>query len=131
MLSGTVRRDESNLFGVNENQKGVPLGALGMSWHLSKEGFYERSKIAKWFPFLKLRVTDGYNGNVDRSVSAYTTANVNPMTNNFGALNASIINPPNADLRWEKIHVLNFGVDFSTHNDQFGGTAEYYYKDGA
>ena len=34
MLSGTVRRDESNLFGVNENQKGVPLGALGMSWHI-------------------------------------------------------------------------------------------------
>jgi len=52
------------------------------------------------------------------------------MANNFGAINASIINPPNADLRWEKIHVLNFGVDFSTNNDQFGGTAEYYLKTG-
>ena len=130
LLSGTVRRDESNLFGVNENQKGVPLGSLGLSWHLSKEGFYERSTVAKWLPFLKLRVTDGYNGNVDRSVSAYTTANVNPVVNNFGALNASIINPPNADLRWEKIHVLNFGVDFATHDDRFGGTAEYYIKTG-
>jgi TonB-linked SusC/RagA family outer membrane protein len=130
LLNGTIRRDESNLFGVNENQKGVPLGALGLSWHVSKEGFYERSSFAKWFPFLKLRVTDGYNGNVDRSVSAYTTANVNPITNGFGALNASIINPPNADLRWEKIHVLNFGVDFATHNDGFGGTLEYYLKTG-
>ena len=130
LLSGTLRRDESNLFGVNENQKGVPLGALGLSWHLSKERFYERSNMAKWLPFLKLRITDGYNGNVDRSVSAYTTANVNPQTNNFGAINASIINPPNANLRWEKIHVLNFGADFSTHNDQFGGTAEYYLKTG-
>jgi TonB-linked SusC/RagA family outer membrane protein len=130
MLSGTVRRDESNLFGVHENQKGVPLGALGLSWHLSKEPFYERSGTAKWLPFLKLRITDGYNGNVDRSVSAYTTANVNPVTNNFGSIDASIINPPNADLRWEKIHVLNFGVDFSTHNDRFGGTVEYYVKTG-
>jgi TonB-linked SusC/RagA family outer membrane protein len=130
LLSGTVRRDESNLFGVNENQKGVPLGSAGLSWHVSKEGFYGRSRIAKWLPFLKLRVTDGYNGNVDRSVSAYTTANVNQATNNFGAINASIINPPNADLRWEKIHVLNFGVDFSMPNDQFGGTAEYYIKTG-
>jgi TonB-linked SusC/RagA family outer membrane protein len=130
LLNGTIRRDESNLFGVNENQKGVPLGAVGLSWHISKEGFYERSRVGKWFPFLKLRVTDGYNGNVDRSVSAYTTANVNPQANPFGAINASIINPPNADLRWEKIHVVNFGLDFSTHDDRFGGTAEYYLKTG-
>jgi TonB-linked SusC/RagA family outer membrane protein len=130
LLTGTVRRDESNLFGVNENQKGVPLGSAGLSWQISREHFYERSRTAKWLPFLKLRVTDGYNGNINRSVSAYTTANVNPTQNNFGAINASIINPPNEDLRWEKIHVLNFGVDFSTHNDQFGGTAEYYLKTG-
>lgn len=130
VLSGTIRRDESNLFGVNENQKGVPLGSLGLSWQISKERFYAQGHTSKWLPFLKLRVTDGYNGNVDRSVSAYTTANVNPQANNFGAINASIINPPNADLRWEKIHVLNFGADFSTHNDQFGGTAEYYLKTG-
>jgi hypothetical protein len=126
MLSASARRDESNLFGVNANQKGVPLGSVGGSWQISREPFYRW----KWLPFLKLRVTDGYNGNVDRSVSAYTTANVNSQGNTFGAINASIINPPNADLRWEKIHILNFGMDFSTRNDQFGGTAEYYMKTG-
>jgi len=115
---------------VNENQKGVPIGSLGLSWLISREQFYGCTKTSRWLPFLTLRATDGYNGNVDRSVSAYTTANVNPAANNFGAINASIINPPNADLRWEKIHVLNFGVDFSTRNDQFGGTAEYYLKTG-
>ena len=126
LLSGSARRDESNLFGVNENQKGVPLGSVGLSWQISKERFYRLS----WLPFLKLRATDGYNGNVDRSVSAYTTASVNPQPNNYGAINAGIINPPNADLRWEKIHVLNFGVDFATHDDRFGGTVEYYVKNG-
>lgn len=130
ILSGTVRRDESNLFGVHENQKGVPLGSAGLAWQVSKEGFYEHSHTSRWLPFLKLRVTDGYNGNVNRSVSAYTTANVSPLQNGFGAITANIINPPNADLRWEEIHVLNFGVDFSTPNDQFGGTAEYYLKTG-
>ncbi|HLI93477.1 MAG TPA: TonB-dependent receptor plug domain-containing protein, partial [Puia sp.] len=58
MLSASIRRDESNLFGVNENQKGVPLGSLGLAWQLSKEKFYH----SDWLPFLKLRVTDGYNG---------------------------------------------------------------------
>lgn len=126
LLSGSARRDESNLFGVNENQKGVPLGSVGLSWQISKERFYHSKSV----PFLKLRVSDGYNGNVNRSVSAYTTAGVNPLANNYGAINAAIINPPNADLRWERIHVLNFGVDFATHDDRFGGTAEYYVKTG-
>lgn len=126
MLSASIRRDESNLFGVNENQKGVPLGSLGLAWQLSKEAFYR----SNWLPFLKLRVTDGYNGNVNRSVAAYTTANVGPEPNNFGAINASIINPPNADLRWERIHVFNFGADFATSGGRFGGTAEFYLKTG-
>jgi TonB-linked SusC/RagA family outer membrane protein len=126
MLSGSVRRDESNLFGVNANQKGVPLGSVGAAWEISKERFYDWS----WLPFLKLRVTDGYNGNVDRSVSAYTTANISPQSNTFGAINATIINPPNSNLRWERIHILNFGADFATRGDQFGGTVEYYMKTG-
>jgi TonB-linked SusC/RagA family outer membrane protein len=126
MLSASLRRDESNLFGVNENQKGVPLGSVGLAWQISKEKFYQ----VKGLPFLKLRITDGYNGNVNRSVSAYTTANVNPLANNFGVISASIINPPNADLRWEKIHVFNVGADFATPNDRFGGTAEFYLKTG-
>lgn len=126
MLSGSARRDESNLFGVNANQKGVPLGSVGAAWEISRERFYD----LPWLPFLKLRVTDGYNGNVDRSVSAYTTANIGPQSNTFGAIDATIINPPNSNLRWERIHILNFGADFSTRGDQFGGTAEFYLKTG-
>ncbi|HXD76592.1 MAG TPA: SusC/RagA family TonB-linked outer membrane protein, partial [Puia sp.] len=126
LLSGSIRRDESNLFGVNENQKGVPLGSAGLAWVVSGEKFYDW----KWLPVLKLRITDGFNGNVNRSVSAYTTANVSPVANSFGAIDATIINPPNADLRWERIQVINFGVDFATNGDRFGGTAEYYLKKG-
>jgi TonB-linked SusC/RagA family outer membrane protein len=126
LLSASARRDESNLFGVNTNQRGVPLWSTGASWEVSRESFYHLD----WLPLLRLRVTDGYNGNVDRSVSAYTTANVNAQGNTFGAIDASIINPPNADLRWEKIHVYNFGTDFALRGDQFGGTLEYYIKAG-
>jgi len=126
LLSASARRDESNLFGVNTNQRGVPLWSTGASWEVSRENFYHLD----WLPLLRLRVTDGYNGNVDRSVSAYTTANINALSNTFGAINASIINPPNADLRWEKIHVFNFGTDFALRGDQFGGTLEYYIKAG-
>lgn len=125
-LSASARRDESNLFGVKANQKGVPLWSVGGAWELSREKFYHLS----WLPYLKLRVTNGYNGNVDRSVSAYTTANIGSVLNVYGAPVASIINPPNPNLRWERINIFNTGIDFSTKNKRIGGSIEYYIKSG-
>jgi hypothetical protein len=126
MLTASARRDESNLFGVRTNQKGVPLWSAGLAWDISREEFYHFDPI----PFLKLRVTDGYNGNVDRSVSAYTTANVNPGVNIYDNVTAVVVNPPDPTLRWEKIHIYNFGVDFASVKNRFAGTLEYYIKSG-
>ncbi|WP_207514868.1 SusC/RagA family TonB-linked outer membrane protein [Longitalea luteola] len=125
ILSASARKDESNLFGVSANQKGIPLWSVGASWELSQENFYRMG----WLPFLKLRVTNGYKGNVDKTVSAFTTARYdNP--NNYSALPASIANPPNPSLRWEKNHMVNFGVDFATRNSILEGSLEYYFKKG-
>lgn len=126
MVSASARRDESNIFGVNYSQKGVPLWSGGLAWEISKENFYHVYEI----PFLKVRFTDGYNGNVDRNVSAYTTASVNTGVNNYNAITAGIINPPNPNLRWERIHIYNWGLDFATVKNRFGGSVEYYIKRG-
>jgi hypothetical protein len=126
ILSASLRRDESNLFGVKTNQRGVPLWSLGGAWEIAKEKFYQ----LHWLPFLKLRVTNGYNGNVDRSVSAFTTATVNPINNIYGAIINNIINPPNPSLRWERINIFNTGIDFAGKGDRVGGSIEYYIKTG-
>lgn len=125
ILSASARKDESNLFGVSANQKGVPLWSVGASWELNQENFYRIG----WLPYLKLRITNGYNGNVDKSVSAYTTARTDVL-NFYGALPATIINPPNPNLRWEKNHMVNFGVDFATKNSIIEGSLEYYMRKG-
>jgi TonB-linked SusC/RagA family outer membrane protein len=125
VLSASARWDESNLFGVNANQRGVPLWSAGAAWEVSKEDFYRLD----WLPILKLRVTDGYNGNVDRSVSAYTTALINDF-NSYGATTATINNPPNPSLRWERINIFNVGVDFASKGGRVEGTLEYYIKAG-
>ena len=127
MLSASVRRDESNLFGVRANQKGVPLWSVGGAWELSKESFYP---WRQGVPLMRLRVTDGYNGNIDRNVSAYTTAVLNPGLNLYNNPTASIINPPNPSLRWERVHILNAGVDFAAKGNRLSGTLEYYVKSG-
>lgn len=127
VISGSGRLDESNLFGVKTNQKGVPLWSAGLSWLADKESFYH----IYWLPRLKARVTYGFNGNIDKSLSAYTTAVYFPAS--LSLLNApfaSIINPPNPDLRWERDKVINFGVDFSTIHDRISSTVEYYIKNG-
>lgn len=124
-LSGSMRRDESNLFGVKANQKGVPLWSLGASWNIAAESFFQLS----WIDNLKLRITNGYNGNVNKEVSAFVTAQVGP-SNRFGAPTAAIVNPPNPTLRWEKINITNLGLDFSLFERRLEGNVEYYTKKG-
>ncbi len=126
ILSASARRDESNLFGVRTNQRGVPLWSVGGGWILSKEDFYRMN----WLPFLKLRVTDGFNGNVDRSTSAFTTAYVNSSGNSYGAGSSYIGNPANPSLRWERINTFNAGLDFGLRGDRLGGSLDYYIKSG-
>ena len=123
-LSASIRKDESNIFGVNTNQKGVPLWSAGLSWSISDEAFYHM----KWLPYLKARITYGYNGNVYKNISAYTTATYFSNAVSTQLPYATIRNPPNPELRWERVKVVNFGMDFALKGDRLSGTIEYYFK---
>lgn len=126
ILSGSIRRDESNLFGVASNQKGVPLWSTGLAWNISQEKFYH----FKALPYLKLRVTYGYNGNVDKSTSAYLTTQAVDGGNLWGQPILQIKNPPNPSLRWEKVKNINFGLDFGSSQNRITGSLEYWVKNG-
>lgn len=125
-LTASARKDESNLFGVETNMRGVPLWSVGAGWTISRESFF-RSSL---FPFLKLRATYGYNGNIDKSVSAYVTTRVSSSTSSFGLPYLALVNPPNPNLRWEKVGVLNLGIDFSLKKNVVNGSFEYFIKKG-
>ncbi|MXV50353.1 SusC/RagA family TonB-linked outer membrane protein [Pedobacter sp. HMF7647] len=125
--SGSLRFDQSNIFGVNTNQKGVPLYSVGLGWNVSNEPFF---KLA-WLPYLKLRASLGENGNVDNSLSAYPTAAYENGTTTLTRLPyARLINPPNPDLRWERVRTWNVGLDFNLRNSVLGGSIDYYRKRG-
>lgn len=126
-LTGSARLDRSNIFGVRANQKGVPLYSAGFSWNISDEDFYQLSAL----PQLKARATFGYNGNVDRSLSAVTTASYFSSAGTATNLPyATINNPPNPDLRWERVMVTNVGLDFSFKNQRIYGSIDAYQKKG-
>jgi TonB-linked SusC/RagA family outer membrane protein len=128
LFNGSLRRDASNLFGVNTNQKSVPLWSTGLGWIVSEEEFLKVNAIS----FLKLRWSYGYNGNTNSNVTAVTTA-----TSYSGASNLltqlpymSLRTPPNPALKWERIKIVNTGIDFEFWRGRLGGSVEYYQKRG-
>jgi TonB-dependent starch-binding outer membrane protein SusC len=125
-ISGSFRKDASNLFGLATNDKWNPFWSAGVSWLLSNENFYNNSL----FTYLKLRTTYGFTGNVDQSKSAVTiaqTVSTDPWT---GYPFSIVTQLGNRDLRWEKVRNLNIGVDFALKDNIISGSIEYYQKKG-
>lgn len=125
-LSGSMRKDMSNLFGVKTNEKGVPLWSVGSSWNISDESFYNLS----FLPYLKLRTTYGLSGNLDSRRSAITTIRSGGTAFYTNLPQSFIENYPNPELRWEKVKMFNIGADFQLINNVLSGSVEYYHKSG-
>lgn len=124
-LSLSARKDASNLFGVEANRKGVPLWSTGASWNISDEPFYKINLI----PVLRARLTYGFSGNLPTDQSALTIISYAPATDNVVKLPfANISNPPNPMLRWEKVGMINAGIDFGFKNNRLSGSIEYFSK---
>ncbi|WP_316818954.1 SusC/RagA family TonB-linked outer membrane protein [Pedobacter nyackensis] len=123
ILSGSIRWDGSNLYGVKTNQKGTPLWSLGGNWNISQEKFYHSELI----PYLRLRTTYGSSGNTNQSVSTFPTIRYNTGTENK-LPNGTIVSAGNPSLRWERVNTLNTGVDFASKNDRISGSLDYYVK---
>lgn len=125
MLSGSLRWDGSNIFGVDFNQKGIPLWSTGIAWNMHKEKFLDRS----WIDVLKLRATFGANGNILRSHSSlpyivYGHSNVVSRS----LIPARLGSVGNPSLSWERVNTFNLGVDFSAFSSRIGGALEWYDK---
>lgn len=124
-VSGSARKDGSNIFGLAANDKWKPLWSIAGGWLLSSESFWNQSLLSQ----LKLRISYGTSGNVDMSRSPIPVAffNTNPVTG-FETARITTINNPS--LKWEQVDQTNIGVDFALYNKKISGTIEYYLKSG-
>lgn len=124
-INGSIRVDQSNLFGTDPKYQYRPLWSVGASWFMASEDFMQD---VNWINRLNLRLTYGINGNVSKEAGPYLTfidANYNSWTGDFSN---SIKSPPNPELRWEKTAVTNIGLDFSILNSRLNGTIDYYIR---
>jgi TonB-linked SusC/RagA family outer membrane protein len=123
-LSASARKDASNLFGLNTNDKWKPLWSGGLAWNITNESFFK----VKWIQEFKLRASYGFSGNVDQSktaVATLTSSSVSPFTGTIMSRFKQFANP---DLRWEQVGTFNLGIDFSTLENRLSGSIEVFRK---
>lgn len=126
-LNGSIRFDQSNLFGTNKSLQYKPIWSLGGAWNISRESFFNVSKINN----LNIRFTYGLAGNAPNPgfagpfdiVSASNVAYFSGM-----GLGYTILVPRNENIRWERTSTTNLGVDFSIFNNRVSGSMDAYQK---
>jgi TonB-linked SusC/RagA family outer membrane protein len=127
-LSGSYRTDASNLITDDPKFRYEPFWSIGGGWNIVREDFL---KDATWLNDLKIRVTYGYNGNVDKSTAFRPLIAMGSSTNIYtGDVTATISSFGNPTLRWERTGTWNLGVDFSIFNDKLYGKVDVYNKYG-
>lgn len=123
-FTGSLRTDESNLFGPNVKSKRIPLGSVGVKWDLNEEPVLKRS----WLSYLNLRGSIGTSGNINNAISAYVTADRAPI-NSLGQSPVTIITPNNNYIRWERSTMTNIALDWADINRLFQFTFEYFWRE--
>jgi TonB-linked SusC/RagA family outer membrane protein len=123
-LSGSARKDASNLFGVNTNDKWKPLWSTGLAWNITNEPFFKVS----WIQELKLRMSYGYSGNVDQTKVAIATLIGSVVSPYTGTVESRFREFANPDLRWEQVGTFNLGLDFSLLDNRLSGSIEVFKK---
>ncbi|WP_158643923.1 SusC/RagA family TonB-linked outer membrane protein [Pseudobacter ginsenosidimutans] len=126
-LSGSLRIDQSNLFGTDPKYRYKPLWSLGAAWNIHKENFMQNME---WLKSLKLRAAYGFNGNVARNSLPEVIAKAG-LTNSINASYAlpmlSLLSLANSGLRWEQTQNFNAGIDYELFKG-ITGSVDYYVK---
>lgn len=127
IATGSIRLDQSNLFGTAPQYRNKPFWSVGAGWRLNNEAFL--NDIA-WISDLKLRASYGFNGNVptsDNGPFLILESGINARLNTAEIYN-DVLSPENQSIRWETTKNYNLGLDYGFFNNRLSGTIDYYYK---
>lgn len=124
-ISGSMRIDETNLFGRATNNKYKPTWSVGVGWHISEESFMQN---IEWINKLVLRTTYGLGGSINTHATPYPKLySLSP--DGYTLENAiGIVSPANPNLRWESTATTNLGFEFAVLNSRIRGSFDYYQK---
>ncbi len=120
----TGRMDGSSRFGANNKYAFFP--SAGLAWVVSNEDFFSTSIVNN----LKFHTSYGITGNSEigtyESLAMMGSGNV--FINDARQSAAWPGRLPNPDLKWEKTHQFDIGVDFGMFNNRLSVEVSYYNK---
>lgn len=122
VVSGSLRRDESSVFGADH--RWGTFYSVGASWNLNEETFLKSLSV---FDLLKLRGSYGQTGNTN-GFGFYTALPTYGSSNYSGQAGLVPTNAGDSELTWEKNRIINIGLDFAVLKDRIDGTIEYYHR---
>lgn len=128
LLTGTIRRDGSSRFGIENQWATFPAFSAG--WRISNESFM---KDVNFVNDLKLRAGWGVTGNLPAdfypSYSQLSIGNNYSYDgNNITAGTVPSTQAGNAGLKWEETKQFDIGLDISLLDNALSITADYYNK---
>ncbi len=128
LVTATVRWDGSSKF-AKDNRWGT-FPSVAFAWRITEEPWMKK---VTWLSNLKLRLSYGVTGNCD-GIGNYDTRSLlaspvyypyNGTAQSTGYYAASIVDK---DLKWEKSHEFNVGIDFGFWNNRLNGSIDVYSK---
>lgn len=125
MLTATIRRDGSSVFGSNVRWATFP--SVAVAWNFFEEGFMQG---LNFLDFGKIRASYGLSGNQFSNpylaygvLSGGAAYNGNPTI--LPDWKSGYYNP---DLTWEETKQLDIGFDLAFFKNRLTFTADYYYR---
>lgn len=127
MISASLRYEGSSRFGANHKWGYFP--AVSVGWRISDEPWM--AGASSWLNDLKIRYDYGVTGNQDfdnyQSLATYRSFGYYEYEGERFKVWGPSKNV-NADLRWEKGHNQNVGIDFSLFNYRLTGSFNYFHR---
>ena len=122
-ITGSIRLDQTNLYGRSASYRELPQWSTGVGYTVSNEPFFDLNSVN----YLRFRFAYGWNGNIDKSASPFINATpwIDPVNQ---SQYAAVLSTPNPGLTWEKTANFNLGMDFGLFNNRIKGLLEVYTK---
>lgn len=125
LLTATIRRDGSSVFGPNNKWGNFPSASV--AWKIINEGFMKNQRL---FNDLRLRIGYGITGNQQglspqRSMELVGGSGV-AYFGGAVVTNYAVTQNANSDLAWETRNQANIGLDFAMFNSRLTGTVDVF-----
>ena len=121
-VDASIRMDGSSLFG--SNQRWGTFWSTGIGWNLHKEAFMEE---VSWVDQFRLRMSTGYTGSQSfypyQALMMYQYKSELAYQDYIGTVIKAF---GNSNLKWQRTHKTNLGIDFGFFKNRLSGYFNYF-----